>query len=164
MKEGLEHFIQKVTLGLAFEWSIEYFLMEKCQALCHMNRRVWGYETFTYPPTPSHKGHLIPVSFELNTYMKAVPNRAPCVSLSVLSYWVQRLAKPSMNICTLAFFKLLREEYPLESSLEISSVLSSSNMSIQLTRSGCFVITTLYPKIKLRLWKGKKDFKETHVP
>lgn len=35
MKEGLEHFIQKVTCGLAFEGSIECFLMEKFQAVSH---------------------------------------------------------------------------------------------------------------------------------
>ena len=52
MKEGLEHFIQKVTLGLAFEGNIEYFLKEKCQALCHMNRKeavVMGLSHTTHP-------------------------------------------------------------------------------------------------------------------
>lgn len=57
-----------------------------------------------------------------------------------------------MNICTLAFFKLLREEDPSESSLEIFSVLPSSSKSFLLTRSGWLVITAFYPKIKFRLW------------
>lgn len=52
MKEGLEHFIQKVTRGLAFEGSIEYFLMEKFQALCHMNKKeavVMGLSSTPHP-------------------------------------------------------------------------------------------------------------------
>ena len=52
MKEGLEYFIQKITRGLAFKGGIEYFLMEKFQALCHMNRQeavVMGLSSTPHP-------------------------------------------------------------------------------------------------------------------
>lgn len=65
-----------------------------------------------------------------------------CVSLRQSLLLSPATGKPSINVCTLAFFKLLKEEYPLESSSEIASVLSSSDTSVQLTRSGYFVIST----------------------